>query len=233
MSFIYCLTGLLYCHLTGALAISNTTTAAGYLVLLSRSSWLVAVKTALTILLCLVFTSIYSQPALHPTPTKLRPLHIGDRVPDIVLNNLYNHSTTSTNLASFRGKLLLLDFWATYCTTCIEKMDHMEQLVKQHPDQLAVLLVSTAGKNDTRRRINDLFGRIKNSAGNRYQLPVVVNDTALSGLFPNKYLPHIVWINADQKVIAITGSEAVTTHNIRAALKGNVPERIERRSPGF
>lgn len=154
----------------------------------------------------------------------MQPIHIGDRVPDVVLNNLYNYSVASTKLSAFSGKLLLLDFWATYCATCIQKMDHLEQLVKQYPEQLQVLLVSTAGKADTRQRINALFERVKNNSGKKFQLPVVVNDRVLSALFPNKYLPHIVWINGDQKVIAITGSEAVTAKNIDSVLQGNTPE---------
>ncbi len=175
-------------------------------------------------MLCLLFSGVSAQPpVLYPTPTMLRPLQIGDRVPDILLNNLYNYSSISTRLASFRGKLLLLDFWATYCATCIQKMDHLEALLKQFPQQLQVLLVSTAGKNDSRQRINALFERHKNSVGERFQLPVVVNDTALSTLFPNTYLPHIVWINGEQKVIAMTGSEAVSAENISTVIAGKQP----------
>lgn len=181
------------------------------------------VTTCITALLCLLMKLAPDPiPVLNPTPI-LRPLHIGDRVPDIVLNQLYNYTSASVPISAFGGKLLLLDFWATYCATCIEKMDHMEQLMKRYPEQLQVLLVSPAGKNDTRQRIHALFERHKNSAGDRFQLPVVVNDTALGTLFPNKYLPHIIWINAAQKVIAITGSEAVTTENISAVLAGKQP----------
>lgn len=178
----------------------------------------------ITGLLCLLFKFSNAQPpVLNPT-TVIRPLQIGDHVPDIILNNLYNYSVAGTKLSAFREKLLLLDFWATYCATCVQKMDHLEQLVKQYPKQLQVLLVSTAGKADTRQRINALFERVKNNAGKKFQLPVVVNDTALSTLFPNKYLPHIVWINRDQQVIAITGAEAVTAENIDRVLQGNTPE---------
>ncbi len=179
-----------------------------------------------TLLLALIFLLnpiIAQPPVLSPTPTPTRTLSIGDHVPDILLTNLYNTTASSVSLSSYRGKILLLDFWATYCATCVEKMDHMEQLLKQFPKQLAVLLVSTAGRNDSRRRINDLFGRVKNNAGQRYALPVVLNDTSLSSLFPNKYLPHIVWISPDQKVLGITGSEAVTAENIQSILAGNLP----------
>lgn len=174
-------------------------------------------------MLCLWMQWAMAQgPVLNPIK-EMRSLQVGDRVPDIVLKNLYNYHSNSVPLAAFNGRLLLLDFWATYCATCVQKMDHLEELAKKYPKELQVMLVSRAGKNDTRARIHALFERVKSSEGKRFGLPVVVQDTVLGSLFPNEYLPHVVWINQQQRVIGITGAEAVTAENIKLVLAGKVP----------
>lgn len=48
-----------------------------------------------------------------------RPLSIGDTVPDLLFDNLLNHSAPTVRLSGFRGKLVILDFWATWCTACL------------------------------------------------------------------------------------------------------------------
>lgn len=45
-------------------------------------------------------------------------------------------------LADFKGKLLVLNLWATWCNPCLEEMPSLEQLQVNLPDQLVVLAVS-------------------------------------------------------------------------------------------
>jgi hypothetical protein len=55
----------------------------------------------------------------------------------------------------------------------------------------------------------------------KYVFPEVVNDIGLKSLFPHTSLPHYVWINAEGKVVAITGYENVTKANIKKMLSDN------------
>jgi thiol-disulfide isomerase/thioredoxin len=45
-------------------------------------------------------------------------------------------------LADFKGKLLVLNLWATWCLPCLEEMPSLEQLQINIPDKLVVIAVS-------------------------------------------------------------------------------------------
>ena len=49
--------------------------------------------------------------------------------------------TTSVHLASYRGKVVLLNFWATWCSPCIVEMPSLLELHREQPD-LVILAVS-------------------------------------------------------------------------------------------
>jgi len=46
------------------------------------------------------------------------------------------------NLASFKGKVILLNFWATWCAPCRVEIPYLIELQKQYGDDLVVLGVS-------------------------------------------------------------------------------------------
>lgn len=156
--------------------------------------------------LCLFLTS----PALAQTAA----LKIGDKVPDLTVNNIINYKTTRVKLSDFRGKLLILDFWATWCSACLKNFPMLDSLQRKYPDQLQVMLVNDVNTGDTPETIKVVFERKVQANGHPYVLPSIVNDEQLTQLFPHKLLPHYVWIGADGLVKAITSSADLTPANI-------------------
>ena len=56
------------------------------------------------------------------------------------------------SLAEYRGRVVLLNFWATWCEPCKEEMPAMERLYQKHRAQgLVVLAVSNDSEGSTRR----------------------------------------------------------------------------------
>ena len=49
--------------------------------------------------------------------------------------------TTTIHLASYRGRVVLLNFWATWCAPCVHEMPELVQLHHDLPN-LAILAVS-------------------------------------------------------------------------------------------
>lgn len=65
------------------------------------------------------------------------PAQTGKRAPDFTVSD----GTTSVHLASYRGKVVLLNFWWSQCAPCIEELPSLLQLHHDDPN-LVVLAIS-------------------------------------------------------------------------------------------
>ncbi|WP_344979903.1 TlpA disulfide reductase family protein [Compostibacter hankyongensis] len=144
----------------------------------------------------------------------VRPLTVGDTVPDIAINNIINYKSPSLSTSSLRGKLLILDFMSTGCGGCIRVLPRFDSLTNQFRDTLQIILITP----DNPDRINTFLRR--NKYAKDLSLPIAANDTLLSRYFPHEFIPHEVWINAQGIVSGITHTQYVTERNIRKLLKG-------------
>jgi peroxiredoxin len=65
------------------------------------------------------------------------PSQTGKLAPDFTVND----GLTSIHLAGYRGQIVVLNFWATWCAPCVQEMPGLIELHHQRPD-LAILAVS-------------------------------------------------------------------------------------------
>jgi peroxiredoxin len=87
-----------------------------------------------TAILITVFTLVWLQSA------KYEPLAVGKLAPDFSLTDM---NDKPYRLSDFRGKVVFLNFWATWCKPCREEMPSMEVLNKNfEKDGLIILAVS-------------------------------------------------------------------------------------------
>ena len=64
-------------------------------------------------------------------------------------------------LKDFRGKVVILDFWATYCPPCIEEIPHLKALqAKYGPEELLVVGLHVGGDED-RPKVPEFVERLK------------------------------------------------------------------------
>jgi len=171
----------------------------------------------LTILIVWACYCLYF-PAFGQINTSNKYLHVGDKMPDLVITNLLNSKKISIELSKLRGKIIILDFWNTYCSSCIEGFDELDSLQKAHPDKLQVFLVNAGG--DTRRAVDIVINRTKAWAPHGFDLPISFPDSVVRPYFKFRGVPHTIWIDGNGVIMAITGSKEVNPQNIVKAISG-------------
>jgi peroxiredoxin len=83
------------------------------------------------------------EPALRPEP-RSPAVAAGHEVPDFTLKDWAGREV---RLSSLRGRVVLVNFWATWCQTCVVEMPSLEQLVaSQRGKDFALLAVSVDEK---------------------------------------------------------------------------------------
>jgi thiol-disulfide isomerase/thioredoxin len=149
----------------------------------------------------------------------IQPVKIGDVVPFIPAATIINHPVSSVSLADFKNKLVILDFWTTWCAPCIKMMPHFEALQKKFGGQLQFVLTTPQEKEKIKK-----FLALK-----QVTLPCFVEDKILPTYFPHNSVPHEIWIK-EGRVVAITYAEDVTEENIKKVLNGEDPDLVEKKS---
>lgn len=139
---------------------------------------------------------------------------IGSLVPNTSFMVYQNGVVEQKEFSNYKGKLLIIDFWATWCSSCIKKLPELQALQAQFKDEIQILMVSTESES----KINAFLDRRKSVKQPNITLPMVMADEKLTALFPHQLLPHEVWIATDGKLYAITDAEEVNAVNIQKAL---------------
>jgi thiol-disulfide isomerase/thioredoxin len=164
-------------------------------------------------------------------------LKIGENIPqqlwDLPMSSV---NTTggkrSLTLADYADrKLVLLDFWGTWCKSCIEGFPNLERLQMTFQDSLAVLLINTIQTRDSENKISSFFANYNDLDPPHASLPSIIRDSILLRLFPHTGVPHTVWLGRGLKYLGTGSPHALNRPNIRKYLdRGNADFLQERRS---
>ena len=82
-----------------------------------------------------------------PAPSTAGPVAIGQPAPDFTLSDLNGRNYT---LSQLRGKVVIVNFWATWCPPCRAEMPSMERLHRQLAGEGLVLLAVNIEKDGRR-----------------------------------------------------------------------------------
>ena len=151
-------------------------------------------------------------------PPQIKPLTIGDTVPDLVLTNVINYPVSEIRLSDLKGKLVILDFWATWCGACLAGIPKAQELQKQFKDKVQIVLVNS-DTSENAAKVVTFLDRRSNKTGQKLTLPYAVQNAIFNDYFPHKEVPHYVWINEAGKINGITTADEVTPENISAFLE--------------
>lgn len=179
-------------------------------------------------MLCLYLSGTAQErtPARFKINTK--GLTIGDPVPDVHLEPLLNYPTPTARLSDFKGKWLIIDLYATWCTACLTIMPKLQALQEKYADKLQVLVV-TYEHDSIFQKV-----RARNKVLRSINLPFLTGDSVLHQLFPHREIPHEVWIDPEGVVRAITSADDVREENVAALLSGKpVALRLKKDLVGY
>ncbi len=149
----------------------------------------------------------------RPLPQSDGPLAPGQVVPDLEFRGMFNYKDSTARLSDFRGKLVLLDFWATSCGSCLLSMPKLEKLQEQFKDSLQILAVTSQSTGAVARF------RQKNRILRGVTLPLVTGAGHLGEYFPYRMVPHLVWISPEGRLISQTTQYDANPETIRAMLR--------------
>jgi peroxiredoxin len=79
-----------------------------------------------------------------------RPLAIGDSAPDFSVPTL---DSGSLHLKDFRGQVVVLNFWATWCPPCVEETPSLEQFAEKMRGH-GVIVLSVSVDEDPKALLN-------------------------------------------------------------------------------
>ena len=122
----------------------------------------------------LLFTFYFSlalacRPAAAPISISNKPVSINNvpqtNLPLPPVKNVGNLSWTLFDqrvetLSDFQGKVVVLDFWATYCPPCLEEIPHLNELKSKYGADLQIVGLHVGGEED-RERVPEFVERLK------------------------------------------------------------------------
>src|SRR5208283_1948862 len=110
--------------------------------------------------------------ALFQQPAKPKLAASGNLAPDFTVTDLEGRKLT---LSDYRGKVVLLDFWATWCTPCREEIPHFAEMQNQYVSQgFQVIGISM---DDDAQQVREFYQQY------RLNYPVALGDDTLADKF--------------------------------------------------
>jgi peroxiredoxin len=174
-------------------------------------------RAALAVSALLVFVAAPLPAADTPPPAKLAA---GVMAPDF---STFDLAGKEVRLADYRGKVLILDFWATWCAPCIASMPHTQELAAKYADQGVVVLAVCTG--DKRGKFED-WVKLKASSYpairftfDPHELGTPAHDRRASvALYGVPAIPAQFIIGRDGKIVATTDGYVTGDTRLEAAL---------------
>jgi len=150
---------------------------------------------------------------------KFQLIRVGDEAPAFTGKTLGGEDL---KLEDFRGKVVLLDFWATWCTPCVAELPNVKSILEEHSadGKFAVIGVSL----DSDRKMVERFVK------SRAPWAHIVGGPAEENPIAKKYfvegIPAVFLIDHEGKVVAkdLRGSE------LRRAVRKQVKRADEAQS---
>ncbi len=114
----------------------------------------------------------------------------GSPAPDFSLNDINGNRVT---LSSCKGKVVFIDFWATWCPPCRKATPAVERLYKKYEgSELAVFGINIE---------NDLKAAKKFAETKKLNYPILVGDDTIGQEYTVQGIPAFFILNTDGEIV--------------------------------
>lgn len=177
----------------------------------------------------LLWTCLFASPSGGRQDADLPPLppepRVGEPAPALSVERILRSGSLDSDRPSaldwttLRGKVVVVEFWATWCAPCIGAIPHLNHLVETFRDQPVVFVSISDEEADP---VEGFLARIGING-------VVALDTDRSVYLNYRVgaIPHTVVVDGNGIVRAITQPRKVTEAMLRAVLEGRELPREE------
>ena len=118
--------------------------------------------------------------------SNVRPMKSGEAAPMFALPKITGPKTLGERVTLERGKVYVIDFWATWCNPCLKAMPRIDALARAHPD-LGVLAINI----DDSEEAWTLFSE------RNYAMTLLAGDRETSERYGVFEIPHTVLIDRE------------------------------------
>lgn len=160
----------------------------------SNQKYIMRMNSIILMLVCSLFSlTVYSQN---------HKVSVGEKSPELIFENLINASQPNMRLSQLKGKIVIIEFWASWCSPCLQAMSYLNQLQKEFPSQIKVVGVNNYDNQSMIQRLSKQRG---------WAL-LLASDTAkkLNQIYPHHIIPHTVVIDGQGNVAAITSADQIS-----------------------
>ena len=132
----------------------------------------------------------------------VHPQVVGHRAPDFTVSD----SERTISLHDYRGKVVVLNFWASWCAPCIEELPSLLEMQKDMGDHVTVLAVATDQDVDQYRKflrdhpmnvitVNDQEQKSSSKYGTTGWPETYIIDR--KGIVRRKFVGAVEWTNPE------------------------------------
>lgn len=162
----------------------------------SRQLWIMlALIVVIAAVIVLLPTGAEPEPQPSDELEATTLIHAGEEAPDFTVG-MFDGSTVT--LSELRGKVVLLNFWATWCPPCREELTHVQsEIIDRFAGRDFLFLPVSRGES------RQAVASFRQKTG--YDFPMGLDSTrSVYDRYASNYIPRNFLIDAEGKVVTAT-----------------------------
>lgn len=143
---------------------------------------------------------------------------VNDATKNFPVNKILNYTTPSSTFQQLNNKLLVVDFFGTWCIPCIKALPKLSALQEKYKGQINIILVS----DEPEEKLKTFISKQKD-----FTLPVIVDEQAIfTKLFQPPAYPYTAIVGKNGKVLAISAQDEMNEVSIEKWLKEQKSDNV-------